>query len=187
MHFAELRDDSAAELEPEFLPLEAQAREALVREGFTEKLIHVERSLDLRYRGQQWDITVRIERPLDGRAIHNNFEIEHDRLFGHRQPEGTVEITKLRVTGIGRIDPLVHVEPPTAALPARPREIRNVWISLESGWQPTAVYDGGDLQPGHAIEGPLIVNEQTTTLFIGGHDRLTIDPTGNYRIAIGEA
>lgn len=186
MRFAELRDESAAELETEFLPLEAQARQALVREGFSDELIHIERSLDLRYLGQQWDITVRIERPLDGRAIRSSFEIEHDRLFGHRQPEGTVEITKLRVSGIGRIDPLMHIEPPAAAQPARPREIRSVWISLESGWQPTAVYDGSDLQPGHAIEGPLIVNEQTTTLFIGERDRLTIDPTGNYRIAIGE-
>jgi N-methylhydantoinase A len=186
MYFAELGDESAPELEPEFLPLEAQARQALVREGFSEELIRVERSLDLRYRGQQWDITVRIEQPLDGRAIRSNFETEHDRLFGHMQPEGTIEITKLRVTGIGRIDPLMHVEPPAAVRPARAREMRNVWISLEAGWQRTAVYNGSDLQPGHSMEGPLIVDEQTTTLFIGDRDRLTIDATGNYRIAIAE-
>ena len=99
-------------------------------------------------------------------------------------PEGTIEITKLRVTGIGRIEPLTHVAPAVAKSPATPREVRDVWIDAAAGWQPAAVYDGSALQPGHAIDGPAIVDEQTTTLLVGCGDNLIVDASGNYRIAL---
>ena len=184
MHLAELAADCAIALEPLFAALEEQARAALRREGFREGAIRLGRALDLRYRGQQWDIPVDVERALDPDAIRESFDAEHGRLFGHVQPGGAIEITKLRVSGVGAIEPLVHAKPPRAAAMPKPRERRNVWIDARAGWRETPIYAGCALQPGHALDGPAIVDEQTTTLLIGCGDRLDVDPTGNYRIAL---
>ncbi len=50
---------TAGDLRAAFAPLLAQARAALVTEGFVEEAIGLERALDLRYRGQSFELTVR--------------------------------------------------------------------------------------------------------------------------------
>ena len=110
------------------------------REGFagpTARLVH---ALDLRYLGQQWDITVAIDRRFDTAAIRRAFEKEHDRLFGHIQPGGIIEITKLRVTGIGTLPRLAQAHAQKAQAAATPSEHRKVWIDARSGWQEVPVY-----------------------------------------------
>ena len=44
---------------------------------------------------------------------------------------------------------------------------------------PTPVYRGADLQPGHRLEGPLLVEERTTTVVAGPGDRLEVLPSGD--------
>ena len=63
--------------------------------------------MDLRYLGQQWDVRVAVEQmPPDKRQLRASFEKEYERLFGHHQPDGIIEITKLRVIGLGLLPPL---------------------------------------------------------------------------------
>ncbi|HEX8013039.1 MAG TPA: hydantoinase/oxoprolinase family protein [Casimicrobiaceae bacterium] len=185
MHLAELAGDFATGLQAVFDAIETQAREALQREGFTGSAIRLARALDLRYRGQQWDITVEVDSALDRAAIRASFDAEHERLFGHVQPDGIIEITKARVTGVGVIESLPRQEHPRASGAPRPRDRRNVWIDARSGWCETPVYEGRVLQSGYVIDGPAIVDEQTTTVLIGCGDRLTVDASDNYRIALG--
>jgi N-methylhydantoinase A len=65
-----------------------------------------------------------------------------------------------------------------------PIERRKVWIDEAHGWMDTPVYAGATLGPGHRIDGPAIVNEQTTTVLVGSGDVLTVDRTGNFSIAL---
>jgi N-methylhydantoinase A len=184
MHLAPLAGDFAQALQPVFAGIESQARDTLRREGFGESRIAIGRALDLRYRGQQWDITVDIDATLDAGAIRASFEAEHGRLFGHVQPGGVIEITKARVNAIGVIDPLPQARHEAAAGSPTPRQHRNVWIDAGAGWRDTPVYEGHALRAGHVVAGPAIVDEQTTTLLIGDGDRLVVDASGNYRIEI---
>ena len=50
------------------------------------------------------------------------------------------------------------------------------------GFVPTPVYRGADLQPGHRLEGPLLVEERTTTVVAGPGDRLEVLPSGDLLI-----
>ena len=161
----------------------------LAREGFTAGAQLV-RALDLRYIGQQWDIRVLLPAAaLDGDAldaadVRRRFEIEHDRLFGHIQPDGIIEIAKLRITGIGALPPLSLPSPrPASGIPG-PIERRRVWIDRTTGWVTTPVFDGSALHPGQRVDGPAIVNEATTTVLIGAGDRLEVDAAGNFMIAL---
>ena len=116
-------------------------------------------------------------------ALRSAFEREYERLFGHVQPDSAVEITKLRVVGIGalpRLDPL-RAEPCGGA--PEPASVRDVYAfgprGEPLGFVPTPVYRGADLQPGHRLEGPLLVEERTTTVVAGPGDRIEVLPSGD--------
>lgn len=167
-----------------FRQLEQQARATLAREGFAAADTRIVRALDLRYVAQQWDITVLADSAFDGAIIRREFEREHQRLFGHIQPGGSIEITKLRVQAFGHIPRLEKVDAPRATAEPEPIEQRRVWIDAATGWAETPVYDGASLHAGNVIEGPAVINEMTTTLLIGRNDRLSVDASGNYSIEI---
>ncbi len=42
------------------------------------------------------------------------------------------------------------------------------------------IFHGPDLQPGHSVEGPALIEEATTTVLIGHGDRLTVDRANNF-------
>ena len=161
----------------------ADSAAALAREGFAPDKMRFERDLDLRYQNQQWDVRVRLApgEPFDAAAVRARFEAEYERLYGHRQPETKVEIVKLRLTGFGILPPL-PVPSARHATPAAPEplEIRPVFMDAARGMADAPIYAGDDLVPGHVLDGPLVVEEQTTTIFAGPGDRLEIDPAGNY-------
>jgi N-methylhydantoinase A len=179
--FAPLDDADPEQLDRRFAEMEADAREMLAADGFDDTASGFARALDLRYRGQQWDVRV----PLDEGRIHAErvrkaFEAEHERLFGHHQPGGHVEITKLRLAAIGRLPPIRPAAAPAATGAPEPVERRPVWIDAATGWREVAVYAGADLRAGHRLPGPLIVEEETTTLMIGAGDTIEVDAAGNY-------
>jgi N-methylhydantoinase A len=181
-----LDEAETEEVERRFGDLVEGARAALTREGFAEDDMRFERDLDLRYRDQQWDVRIRLDDDGlgDRTSIRARFEDAYERLYGHRQPETRVEIVKLRLTAIGVLPGL----PPEAADPAagapEPVETRPVYIDATTGVSEAAIYRGQDLAAGHVIDGPLVVEETTTTVFVGRGDRLGIDAGGNYLIHI---
>jgi len=174
-------------LETGFAQLEAKAREALVRQGFADKGT-IQRELDLRYEGQQWPVRVALAaNRFDRNVARQAFEAEHQRLFGHIQPGGRLDITALRVVGRGSLE--------WSAAPVRasqdkapsPRHIRPVWIDAIWGWCDVPVYEGSDLRPGCKLRGPLLVEERTTTAFIGPGDELEVNAADNFLVHIGAA
>jgi N-methylhydantoinase A len=174
-------------LDAGFGQLESRARDALAREGFGATAA-IEREMDLRYDGQQWPVRVALNGAgFDAAAARQTFEAEHQRLFGHIQPGGRIDITALRVVGRGRLD----WTPPAARAPQttspKPRERRKVWIDPAHGWREVPIYDGADLRPGCKLEGPLLIEERTMTAFVGPRDRLEVDARDDFLIHVGAA
>ena len=79
--------------------------------------------------------------------------------------------------------------PPAArspqAAPPVPRETRSVWIDPTQRWRDVPVYDGEALRPGCTLAGPLLIEERTTTAFIGPRDRLEVDSRDDFLVHIG--
>ncbi len=175
-------------LDTAFAQLETRARDALARDGFDGTAAGIEREIDLRYDGQQWPVRVALgSAGFDAKAARQAFESEHQRLFGHIQPGGRIDITALRVVGRGRLD----WTPPAARSPQigipKPRETRKVWLDPVSGWRDVPIYDGADLRPGCTLDGPLLIEELTTTAFIGPRDRLEVDERDDFLVHVGAA
>ena len=175
------------DIDVEFSSLEHSARTALRRERFGDEAIAFARELDLRYRGQQWDVRIAVPRGVfSWRDVRASFEDEYERLFGHRQPQAQMDIVHLRVAGFGRLRrPEFRPRAPASAAPA-PLEIRRVYLSDLRAWHEVPIYDGAALYAGHRLEGPLIIEEETTTIFAGRSDAVIVDGAGNYLIEIGK-
>lgn len=181
-----LDEVTSAFLEEHFNVLETRAVELLTREGFAPDKTDLRRAFDLRYLGQQWDVTVEVGKTFDPDLVRRAFEKDYERLFGHTQPDGVIEITKIRLIALGLIAPLPSARAGAVTAPGAPVETRRVWVDQESGWRDVPIYCGGSLAARQIIVGPAIIDEQTTTVMIGRGDRLVVDPSGNYVVSMGQ-
>lgn len=172
-------------IEQLFTNMESQARDALTAEGFGPETSEIERWIDLRYRSQQWSIRIPVNQDdFDPDTIRKAFEVEHDRLYGHIQPEGSIYITAVRCIGWGRLAPLATARRATSDTSPSPFETRQVFLSETDGWRDIPIYRGEDLRPGHTLSGPFLIEEATTTVFVGPEDRLEVDTANNYQIQL---
>ncbi len=168
-------------LEPHFAALVARGVEDVRREGVPPDRIVVERALDMRYRGQSYELTV----PLGPNPVAA-FHRAHEHLYGYADPRAPVEIVNVRVRVTGRL--------PTPHLPAEPvgdpdpsdalLEERDV--AFAEGVERVPVYLDARLRPGHVIAGPALVVRQDTTLLVGPHDRAEVDTYHNLLIHVGQ-
>ncbi|WP_439360384.1 hydantoinase/oxoprolinase family protein [Bradyrhizobium sp. DASA03007] len=184
---ADLDEVERSALEVAFSQLESRAREALARQGFAEKST-IQREIDLRYVGQQWPVRITlVSNRFDEAAARQSFEAEHQRLFGHIQPGGRLEIRALRAVGRGSLDWSLPPARTSKQKPPAPRQRRPVWIDPALGWQDTPVYHGDDLRPGCKLQGPLLIEERTTTAFVGPGDIVEVNATNDFLVHIGAA
>jgi N-methylhydantoinase A len=172
-----------AEVDRRFAEIEATARETLGREGFAAGRTRLEREIDLRYHGQQWDVRVRLPSGVPAwDQVKRDFERAYERLYGHVQPETPIEIVKLRLAGFGLLPGSDVAFAETVDGTPEPIERRRVHVDESRGFGDVPIYAGRDLRPGHRADGPLVVEEETTTIWVGPGDRLEVDRAGNYLI-----
>ena len=174
----------AQAVEQEFVALSDRGRRALRDDGFADDRARILREIDLRYVGQQYDVRVRLDgsEAFSAARARELFELRHQRLYGHVQPEGLVRISALRVVAEGLL-PEVGIPGAAAGEGApSPSVRRRVWIDEARGWREIPVYAGSGLAPGHRVAGPAMVEEATTTVFVGADDELEVDGAGNFLI-----
>ncbi len=179
----------AQAVEQEFAALSEQGTRALRGDGFAGGSARILREIDIRYIGQQYDVRVRLDgsEAFSVERARELFEREHQRLYGHIQPEGLVRISALRVVAEGL---LPEIEVPAAAKgdgAPSPSGRRHVWIDEERGRREVPVYSGAGLAPGHRVPGPAVIEEATTTVFVGAADELEIDGANNFLIRLPAA
>jgi N-methylhydantoinase A len=157
--------------------LAAQAAEALSKEGFTPQQHVFQRTADLRYFGQAFEVRVPVpEGALDARslaAVADAFHAEHRALYGYDfsgDASQQVEWVNLRVSGIGPITrPEIksHASPGLvtgASAPSSTSEVRPVCFDADTGYVETPVVPRSDLPPGSTLTGPVIVEEFGSTV-----------------------
>jgi N-methylhydantoinase A len=168
-------------LEQSLLPLVERGAAEVLAEGIAAEHIQVHRLLDMRYRGQSYELTI----PF-GADVLTDFHREHQRFYGYSRPEAALEIVNLRVRAVGRI---VHPQVPafspgsndaySAMIDTRP-------VTLPAGKDFVPFYRGEDLRPGNVIHGPAVIARKDTTVLLRASDRAEVDVFCNLFIAIGE-
>jgi N-methylhydantoinase A/oxoprolinase/acetone carboxylase beta subunit len=163
---------SFEELEGFAAPLVSRAKSDMTAEGFAEKDVFIERSLDMRYVGQAYEIRV----PLTKEYVED-FHAEHQRLYGHSNVARATEVVNVRVNaaGITQKHEFASEEVEAAALPA-PVSKRDAWFG-ERFWE-TVVYHREQLAPGMEGVGPAIVSGGEATVVVPPNFRFRIDGVG---------
>ncbi len=134
---------------------------------------------ELRYPGQLWSVRVPVSD--DPRSA---FEAEYARLYGHFQPDGELQVTAVGATLVGHLDPTIRHPLPEAQGAPEATATRRCWVSAAAGWVETPVYQGASLRPGHTIDGPYIIEAETTTVLGLPGDRLTVSPIGDFEVEL---
>jgi N-methylhydantoinase A len=173
-----LQTISFAELEALIRPLAERGRQEIMAEGVLEPDIQLEPMLDMRYRGQSYELPV----PLT-RQFVEAFHAVHAQAYGHSEPKAQVEIVNLRLRATGRLSRPILVKGETTA-EAAPVPFDERPVVLSSGVARLPFYQGVQLQPGHQFEGPAIITQPDTTVFLGPGDRLAVDTYRNLMIEV---
>ncbi len=155
-------------VQADFDDLEQRANDDFAREGFGEAPV-VQRSLDLRYYGQNWELEVPVaggEVNMDDiTAAREAFDAEHDRQFGWSFPESAFEIVNLRLTAIARRREIELPEVSPGPMPG-PIKTGDVYFTEAEGLLPSPFYWREDLRAGNTFEGPAVIVEDDATALI---------------------
>ncbi len=136
--------------------------------------------VDLRYRGQAYELTV----PLTA-DFAAAFHAEHQRAYGHSQPAAPLEIVNLRLRAVGAVARPVLPAAELGDADASAALLGLRFVVLAASLAHVPLYDGAALRPGHALPGPAIVVYQDTTVFLSSGDRAAVDRHFNLVIAVG--
>src|SRR5438128_2832685 len=94
--------ERAAVLAALFEDMAGAARQQLETEGFAPEQLRLRRSLDLRYRGQAFELGVAVDGDgLD--AVGATFHERHRAAYGHADPSATLELVNARLSAYGLV------------------------------------------------------------------------------------
>ena len=181
---------SEAQIASVFAELETQAQRELRDEEFPTARIAIERSLDMRYAGQGYEITIPCDYPLTSGGVGRlraRFDAQHKDMFGHTAPDEPVEIVSYRLRGVGRVPPVKirKFKPAGLSLSDALRETRAArfdGVTLDC-----PVYQREGLDVGVSFVGPAIVDQLDCTTVIPPGQNVFVDEFKNIIIAKGAA
>ncbi|MDW8359212.1 MAG: hydantoinase/oxoprolinase family protein [Candidatus Caldarchaeum sp.] len=133
------------------------------------------RSLDLRYRGQGYEIEVEAERPFSLRTALKVFEEKHEATYGYTHSGENVEMVAVRVAVVVPSRRPVLTQRPTGA---GRRERRTRGVFFEDDFVEASVVRREYLGVGDVVEGPAIVEEYDSTTVVPPGWRAVVDETG---------
>jgi N-methylhydantoinase A len=164
-------------MDAELARLGSKAKEDFRREGWPGH-IEIARSVDVRYRGQGYELSV----PYSRRLL-DAFEGEHERRYGYRYPQREIEIVTLRLRARIRSSQSVRHRGIASAGAAHLRcsaiAPRRVPVVIGNKRVRTTVYDRNSLLPGDKRMGPAIVTEYSATTLVPAGRRFGLDGGGN--------
>ena len=148
--------------------------------------IRIERSAEMRYGEQVFEVDV----PFDGldwdeagiaARVEERFHRRHEELYTYASRDQEVVFVNARVAVIGRVpEPAQEKPAPAGGEAAAPRERRAYF----GGWRDVPVHQIASLAPGARIEGPAVLEAETTTVLVGKGDIVSINEFGWLDIAL---
>lgn len=174
-----IRDTKKEELEKGFHKLEKEAMELFKIEGIEKGKIIFSRSLDMRYKGQSYELNIPYKN-----GFLEEFHKAHMKLYSHSYRDREVEIVNLRLRGAGIVD---KVELPySEVLQSSPENAfygeREIYYGGD--FMKAKVYVREKLFPGNFIKGPAIISSYDGTTFVPSGYKCFVDKY--YNLLIGK-
>jgi len=158
------------------------AAERIAAEGIAAEARLVSRTVDMRYAGQNYELSVPVPPgPIVAATLDRlaeGFEAAHMRMYGFLADGEPVQLVTFRVEATGVVRKAAFQPRPLGGADASGAVTgrRDVWLAEAGGFIPCPVYDREKLAAGNCIAGPAIVEQMDTTTVIPPDMAGRIDP-----------
>ena len=153
--------------------------------------VETRRAADMRYGEQVFEIAV----PLDGLdwdspgladRVREAFHRRHEALFTYALRGEEVVLVNARVAVVGRLPPMPARAAPATATPAAPVAQRRILLA-DGDTADAPVFDFAALTPDQRVDGPAIVESDTTTVLLLPGDAARMDARGWLEVEVPAA
>lgn len=184
-HRVRLSQTSPAELNAVLSELEAEARRGMPA-STPSSAIKFERSLDVRYLGQGYDVSVPIGSAddLSAVSVRKAFNEVYLHLYGRVFDQLELEIMNLRVRAVAPGRRFVEEAETQATVAVAAEGTREAYCPVVGDFVPHKVLRRSTLRTGVEITGPAIVEEAESTTIINSDSTLTVDASGSLVVSL---
>lgn len=175
-----------SDIEAAFARLENTAVERLRHEGVGDKDIIIHRTVEMMYQGQWRSLSVQAPATVDSiDSLVEGFHSEHLREYNFRRDDAPVSIFRVAISATGVV-PKAKLKKYAleSSSPANSTK-REVWFNSHS--HVADVYNRTELSAGTKLNGPVIVEQFDSTVFVPPGAHAEIDEYLNILIHIEEA
>jgi N-methylhydantoinase A len=163
-----------AALDERYRELERQGMESMTAEGFQPERIRLERWIDMRYRGQSYELSF----PYSRRFLAE-FHRRHEQRYGYADPSREAEVVTVRVRVRGLSEKLrIPKDRPGPPDPGRAK-IMEKEVRFQGRACKTRVFERARLRAGNRITGPALIFEYSATTALPPGCQCTVDPYRN--------
>lgn len=181
---APLKSVDVGAMDADFDLLVGEARESLEQQDARDG--QVLRALDLRYRGQAYELTLPMPARALGQALFDQmaeaFHTEHERVYGYRLDHHDIEVVNLRATAMGALPQHPWPVAEKQSGEARPVASRPVIYGIDPVASEWPVYRFTQIAPGQTAQGPAIVEYPGSTCVVPAGWAITWDESRHAHI-----
>ncbi len=159
--------------------------ETFVRQGTDAELV-IERQVSMRYKGQGWEIPVRLDEgrfdEFAAEALAATFTKAYQEFFGRAIDDLAIETVSwsVRVASVQDQPPIVDLIPAETLLAADDQ--RDICDPITETMMTSSIVHREHMSPGTAVDGPGVIVESQTTTVLGSHHRAVMQPDGTLRV-----
>ncbi|MTI61591.1 MAG: hydantoinase/oxoprolinase family protein [Firmicutes bacterium] len=174
-----------------FSKMISQGKKMLDKEGIFEENREYILTIDARYKRQNYELQLTIpEKKLDEEILNDikgQFHKEHMKNYGYFDENQPIELINYRVNAIGKTPkPDMPKYPIKDSLnPPIPNANRQVYFDENKGFVECPIYTRDDLDAGHEIFGPAVVEQMDTTILINPGWNANVDEYLNIKLNYG--
>ncbi len=169
--------------------MEEEALRVYAHQGIGRDRVVFARSADLRYIGQEHTVRTpvpggRMDESLVSQ-VRKDFDRIHEQSYTFKLPDSAVEFVNFNLTAYGTVKKAkIEKMAPGGRIDAARTGIRLIDFD-EQGRLMSHIYDRVKLGPGHRLEGPAVVEEDTSVTVVYPGQKLEVDEYGNLIIETG--
>ncbi len=152
-----------------------RARAELLAEGASAGGIRCELKVDMRYRGQSYELEV----ALTPRFIAD-FHESHRRTFGHSALDAAVEVVNIRLRATAG-ESIVAPER-VAKARSRPSPVSRAKLLVGDSEREVPIFERDSLGAGTRMRGPMLIVELSSTAYVAPEFTMRIDDYGNLHL-----
>jgi N-methylhydantoinase A/oxoprolinase/acetone carboxylase beta subunit len=177
-----------ARLDTMYEEMAAQAL-AVVRDAAAGGAVTVTRSVDARYVGQGYELTVPVPSGrLDAAAlarVRASFDDIYAARYGYAQPAEPVEMVTWKVSAIGGAPRVTLAKAATSPGAGVIKGRRRAYFPEAGGWIDAPIYDRYQLAAGMQVAGPAVVEERESTSVLPPGAVAGVDEYGSLIVEVG--